>query len=217
MTPFRLKAAERQVLQLQEIFGFIAGAIGVYTAVPQALHIRKVGHGNGVSLTYWIVMLVVNASWFGYALIFNSPSIIFANGVGYITSGMVVATLLKRGWLAWPIMLTAGAIWCWLFMQLPIPVITVLLVALTFSRLPQLIRSVRSYRAGIETAVSMRSLYIGLTTMLLWEAYSFASGLQQLIITTTIGLSLTCLVIVLELLAKRKARRMRALAESEGN
>ena len=204
-------------MQLQEIFGFIAGGIGVYTAVPQALHIRKIGHGTGVSLGYWITMLVVNASWFGYALLVNSPSILFANGIGYITSGLVVAALLKREWLVWPVMLAAGAIWCWLFMMLPMAVITVVLVALTFSRLPQLIRSVRSYRAGIETAVSLRSLYIGLVTMLLWEAYSFASGLIQLVITTTVGLTLTLTVLVLEILGKRKAARLQAIAESEGN
>ena len=204
-------------MQLQEIFGFIAGGIGVYTAVPQALHIRKIGHGTGVSLGYWITMLVVNASWFGYALLVNSPSILFANGIGYITSGLVVAALLKREWLVWPVMLVAGAVWCWLFMMLPMSVITVVLVALTFSRLPQLIRSVRSYRAGIETAVSLRSLYIGLVTMLLWEAYSFASGLIQLVITTTVGLTLTLTVLVLEILGKRKAARLQAIAESEGN
>ncbi|MEN9737905.1 MAG: hypothetical protein RJA26_1138 [Actinomycetota bacterium] len=204
-------------MQLQEIFGFIAGGIGVYTAVPQALHIRKIGHGTGVSLGYWITMLVVNASWFGYALLVNSPSILFANGIGYITSGLVVAALLKREWLVWPVMLAAGSIWCWLFMMLPMAVITVVLVALTFSRLPQLIRSVRSYRAGIETAVSLRSLYIGLLTMLLWEAYSFASGLIQLVITTTVGLTLTLTVLVLEILGKRKAARLQAITESEGN
>ena len=204
-------------MQLQEIFGFIAGGIGVYTAVPQALHIRKIGHGTGVSLGYWITMLVVNASWFGYALLVNSPSILFANGIGYITSGLVVAALLKREWLVWPVMLVAGAVWCWLFMMLPMAVITVVLVALTFSRLPQLIRSVRSYRAGIETAVSLRSLYIGLVTMLLWEAYSFASGLIQLVITTTVGLTLTLTVLVLEILGKRKAARLQAITESEGN
>jgi uncharacterized protein with PQ loop repeat len=204
-------------MQLQEIFGFIAGGIGVYTAVPQALHIRKIGHGTGVSLGYWITMLVVNASWFGYALLVNSPSILFANGIGYITSGLVVAALLKREWLVWPVMLVAGAVWCWLFMMLPMAVITVVLVALTFSRLPQLIRSVRSYRAGIETAVSLRSLYIGLLTMLLWEAYSFASGLIQLVITTTVGLTLTLTVLVLEILGKRKAARLQAITESEGN
>jgi uncharacterized protein with PQ loop repeat len=114
-------------------------------------------------------------------------------------------------------MLAAGAIWCWLFMMLPMAVITVVLVALTFSRLPQLIRSVRSYRAGIETAVSLRSLYIGLLTMLLWEAYSFASGLIQLVITTTVGLTLTLTVLVLEILGKRKAARLQAITESEGN
>jgi len=204
-------------MHLQEIFGFIAGGIGIYTAVPQALHIRKIGHGNGVSLGFWITMLVVNASWFGYALLVNSPSIFFSNGIGYLTSGLVVAALLKREWLVWPVMLAGGVLWCWLFMMLPMAVIAVVLVALTFSRLPQLIRSVRSYRAGIETAVSLRSLYVGLLTMLLWEAYSFASGLVQLEITTTVALALTLAVLVLEILGKRKAARLQAISESEGN
>ena len=53
--------------------------------------------------------------------------------------------------------------------------------------------------------------------MLLWEAYSFASGLIQLVITTTVGLTLTLTVLVLEILGKRKAARLQAITESEGN
>ncbi|MEN9715071.1 MAG: hypothetical protein RJA35_538 [Actinomycetota bacterium] len=203
-------------MQPQEIFGFIAGAIGIYMAVPQALHIRKVGHGTGVSLGYWIILLFVNASWTAYALLVNSPSILFANGIGYLTSAMVVAALVKNNVIAWPVMLLAGAGWVWAFMKLPMSVIGVVLVVLTFSRIPQIIRSVRSYRAGISTAVSMRSQYIGLFTMLLWEGYSFASGLVQLVVTTTVGLTLTLTVLILELLGKRKAARLSAIELVDG-
>ena len=33
-----------------EVVGFIAGGIGIFFGLPQALRVRKLGHGRGVSL-----------------------------------------------------------------------------------------------------------------------------------------------------------------------
>ena len=192
-------------MQLQEFFGFAAGAIGVYMAVPQARHIRKLGHGEGVSLTYWSVLLLVGASWLSYGILINSPSLIVSNVLGFTTSAMVVTALVRRGWIAWPVIFALGAIWVLLFKLLPLGLITVLLVGMTFNRVPQIVRSVQNLRNGVASAVSMKSQYYLLSAMLLWEVYSFMSGHFSLVVTTTTGLTLTSAVIVLELVGRRKA------------
>ena len=204
-------------MQAQEIFGFVAGAIGVYMAVPQARNIRKLGHGEGVSLTYWAVLVMVNASWLGYGILLGSPSLIVSNVLGFTTSTMVVTALINKGWIAWPVIYGIGAVWVLAFKMLPIAVITVLLVAMTFNRLPQIYRSVQNLRAGVASAVSMRSQYYLFTAMILWEFYSFMSGHVSLVITTTTGLLLTSVVITLELAGRSKAARLQAIELVDGN
>lgn len=203
-------------MQPHEILGFIAGAIGVYMAVPQARQIRKLGHGEGVSLTYWAVLLFVSASWMGYGLLLGSPSIIVSNILGFTTTSLVVTALLRRGWWLWPALYLGGALWVWLFSLLPIAVITVVLVGMTFNRLPQIIRSIRNLRLGISTAVSLRSQFYLLTAMVLWEVYSVLANSASLVITTTTGLTLTLTVILLEIAVRRKADRVAAIEFVDG-
>lgn len=203
-------------MQPHEILGFVAGAIGVYMAVPQARQIRRLGHGQGVSLTYWLVLMLVNASWLGYGLLIQAPSLIVSNILGFTTSAMVVTALLNRGWIMWPVLYAVGGAWVWLFAMLPIAVITVALIAMTFNRLPQIFRSIRNLRLGVSTAVSLRSQYYLLTAMVLWEVYSVLSNQPSLVITTTTGLTLTLTVIVLEIAVRRKADRLAAIEFVDG-
>lgn len=189
-----------------EFFGYAAGAIGVYLAIPQARNIRRLGHGQGVSLTYWLVMLLVGASWLSYGILVDAPSIAVSNLLGFFTSALVVSALMRRGWILWPILIVAGATWVLLFKMLPLEVITVALVVGTFSRIPQIFRSIQNLRNGVASAVSMRSQYLGLATMLLWEGYSFLSGKMSLVITTTSGLTMVLIVISLELAGSTRAK-----------
>jgi len=46
-----------------EVVGFIAGGIGIFFGLPQALRVRKLGHGRGVSLISWTLQFAVAASW----------------------------------------------------------------------------------------------------------------------------------------------------------
>lgn len=188
-----------------EAFGFLGGALGVVVALPQALRIRKLGHGQGVSLTMWLITLVVNASWLGYGVLLQSPSLIISNIIGFATSSLVVAALLNRGWITWPAMYAAGALWLVLELQFSINVITGFLIVLTLYRLPQLIKSVQNLRRGLETAVSMKSLFVSLTALTCWMVYSVASGRPQLVLTTSSALAMTLAITTLEVLTARLA------------
>jgi uncharacterized protein with PQ loop repeat len=41
-----------------EVVGFIAGALGMFFGLPQALRVRRLGHGRGVSLISWLQELL---------------------------------------------------------------------------------------------------------------------------------------------------------------
>ena len=194
-----------------EVFGFLGGTLGVVVALPQALRIRQLGHGYGVSLVMWLITLLVNASWLGYGIMLQSPSLIISNIVGFFTSSLVVAALLRKGWLAWPVMYGAGALWLLLELQFSLNVITGFLILLTLYRLPQLIKSVKNLREGRETAVSMRSLFVSLTALACWMIYSLASGRPQLVLTTSTALAMTLAITTLEVITARLSSR-RAVA-----
>jgi uncharacterized protein with PQ loop repeat len=204
------------MMHIYEFFGYAAGAIGVYLAIPQARNIRRLGHGEGVSLSYWLIMLVMMSSWLSYGILIDSPSIILSNLLGFFTTAMVVSALLKRGWLFWPMVVVAGAAWVLIFKLIPLEIITVVLVVGTFSRIPQIIRSVQNLRRRVASAVSMRSQFMSLTAMLLWEGYSFLSGKESLVITTTSGLTMVSIVIVLELAGRARANRIQAIELVDG-
>lgn len=204
----QLAHAERNRMNwIGELFGFLGGALGVSQALPQAIRIRRLGHGYGVSLVMWLATLLVNASWLGYGLMLHSPSIIISNAVAFITSSLVVAALLNRGWLAWPVMFAAGGFWLFLELQVSFNVITGFLVALTLYRLPQLIKSVRNLRAGKPTAVSLPGLLVGLGAICSWMVYSVLSGKSQLILTTGTAMAMTLTIVTLELITLRIAKQ----------
>lgn len=202
-------------MHVYEFFGYAAGAIGVYLAIPQARNIRKLGHGDGVSRSYWFIMMLMMASWLAYGILIDSPSIIASNVLGFFTSSLVVSVLINRGWIFWPVAMVAGTAWVFLFKMLPLEIVTVVLVVGTFSRVPQIIRSIQNLRGGVASAVSMRSQFMSLAAMLLWECYSLLSGKESLVITTTSGLTLVLIVIALELAGRRRAQQL-APALSDG-
>lgn len=198
-----------------EVFGFLGGALGVVVALPQALRIRKLGHGQGVSLVMWLITLVVNASWLGYGIILQSPSLVISNIIGFATSSLVVAALLNRGWMTWPAMYLAGGLWLLLELQFSINAITAFLIALTLYRLPQLIKSVKNLRLGLESAVSMKSLFVSLSALTCWMIYSVASGRPQLVLTTSSALVMTLAITTLEIFTARLASKRAALIAVE--
>lgn len=197
-----------------EIFGFLGGALGVSQALPQAIRIRRLGHGYGVSLAMWIATLVVNASWLGYGLMLHSPSLIISNIIGFSTSSLVVGALLNKGWVAWPVMFAAGAAWLFLELQVSFEVLTGFLIVLTLYRLPQLIKSVRNLRAGRPTAVSLPGLLVGLSAIGSWMVYSVLSGKNQLILTTGSALLMTLAIVTLEVITGQLAKNRANIAAS---
>ena len=195
-----------------EIFGYIGGTLGVLMALPQALHIRRRGNGYGVSLTMWLLTLLVNASWLGYGIKLGSPSLVISNIVGFTTSAFVVSQLVNKGWWIWPAMYIIAAAWAGIEMSLPLEFTTVLLIALTFYRFPQILRSVKNLKAGKETSVSLRALFIGLGAISSWEVYSVLSGHPQLVLTTSIALTMTSTIVLLELVTLKLSKKKQVTA-----
>jgi hypothetical protein len=77
-----------------ELLGFIGGGIGMFYGLPQALRIRRLGHGIGVSLNTWLLTFGVSTSWAAWGFGANSPSALIMNICGALVNGSVVVAIM---------------------------------------------------------------------------------------------------------------------------
>lgn len=188
-----------------EVFGFIGGVLSTLQAWPQVRRVRALGHGRGVSIAAWLLTFTANGVWLGYGLRIDSPSLVMTNVVSGILSVLVIAALVEERYRPLLTLPVLAMVFVVIAQTLPEVVISVLLVAMTMSRLPQVRTSWVHYRAGLPSAVSMGTVALGIAGLLCWEAYSVLSGRPFLVLTTTLALSLAVAIAVLERAGERTA------------
>jgi uncharacterized protein with PQ loop repeat len=189
-----------------ELLGFIGGGIGMFYGVPQALRIRRLGHGTGVSLPTWLLTFGVSTSWAAWGFGANSPSALIMNICGALVNGSVVVAImpsLRKAIL--PLLSITVALW-FLVLTLPDPIVSVLLTALVFSLAPQVVTSFRSLRNGTISVVSMKALTVSMMSNIFWIAYGFVTKTYLIFLTSGIAMTMILIVMTLELLAQRKIR-----------
>ena len=190
----------------EELLGFIGGGIGMFYGLPQALRIRRLGHGTGVSLPTWLLTFSVSMSWAVWGFGAHSPSALIMNIGGALVNGSVAMAIMpnKRNGIFYLLAITA-ALW-YLILSLPDAIVSALLVALVFFLAPQVLKSFRSLRNGTSSAVSIRALVVALLSNIFWIAYAFAREIHLVFLTSGIAITMILIVMTLELLAQRKAR-----------
>lgn len=195
-----------QLVNPAELLGFIGGGIGMFYGLPQALRIRRLGHGMGVSLPTWLLTFSVSMSWAVWGFGAHSPSALIMNIGGALVNGSVAMAIMpnKRKGIFYLLAITA-ALW-FLILSLPDAIVSALLVALVFFLAPQVLKSFRSLRNGTSSAVSIRALAVALLSNIFWIAYAFAREIHLVFLTSGIAMTMILIVMTLELLAQRKAR-----------
>ena len=188
-----------------EFVGFAAGTLGMVQAYPQVRRVRSLGHGLGVSLAMWVLTIVVNAVWCGYGIRTGSPSVTITNIVAAALSGSVVVQLTGSGARTWLQLTVFASVITALAMVLPMGIVSSILVALTASRVPQLLQSYRNFRAGMSSAVSLGSLTVAVLSLLGWSVFAVLESRGLMIITASIGLAINIGIVALELAARRGA------------
>jgi uncharacterized protein with PQ loop repeat len=190
--------ARSRWMMVGEMFGFVGGSLSMMQALPQARRVRALGHGRGVSLTAWLFTLAANATWLGYGLRIGSPSLVLTNVVSAVLSSAVIVALVDKRAKPMLSLPTAAIAVVLLLLVLPEAVISIVMISLTMSRAPQVLASWRHYKAGAHSAVSMGTVSLSIAGLLCWEVFSFLSGRPLLIVTTTLALSLSVAIAVLE-------------------
>ncbi len=189
-----------------ELLGFIGGGIGMFYGLPQALRIRRLGHGAGVSLPSWLLTFSVSMSWAAWGFGAHSPSALIMNIGGALVNGSVVLAIMPSARKAILYLLTITAALWFLILTLPDAIVSALLIALVFFLAPQVIKSLRSLRNGTSSAVSIRALAVALLSNIFWIAYAFATKIYLVVLTSGIAMTMILIVMTLELMAQRRMR-----------
>jgi uncharacterized protein with PQ loop repeat len=183
---------------LGEISGFIGGAIGVATGVPQSLRVRKLGHTDGLALSPWILMCFQFAAWTAFGLSHDSLAIWFFNALTFVTTALVVIAIRGNRFSTYLLLVAIASVTGVFVFFGPEALINVVMVALTASRVPQLIRSWINRKRTKPTAVSISSLLVSLTSMLFWLGFAFLTENSLVIVTTFVAIGVTLATALLE-------------------
>lgn len=83
-------------LDLTEALGLVAGAIGSFAFLPQAVKIIRQASAKDVSATSYAMVATGASLWFVYGLLRGSPSIMLWNVVAGLIAAAVLVLKLRR-------------------------------------------------------------------------------------------------------------------------
>jgi uncharacterized protein with PQ loop repeat len=186
-----------------EIFGFIGGALGIFFGLPQALRIRRLGHGRGLSLISWLLQLGVATSWATYGFDKNSPSLLATNMAAALINASVVWVILQNRLRSILTITTLVVGVAGLVLTLPESIASVLLISLVFAQSPQVFKSFKNIKIGKESAVSVVAMSVSALSGIFWIIYAVNIADSLLVLCNAIVLLNNILIIVLEIIGKR--------------
>ena len=186
-----------------EILGFIGGALGIFFGLPQALRIRRLGHGRGLSLISWLLQLGVATSWATYGFDKNSPSLLATNMAAALINASVVWVILDNRLRSILTITTLVVAVAGLVLMLPASIASVLLISLVFAQSPQVFKSYKNIKIGKESAVSVVAMSVSALSGIFWIIYAVGISDPLLVLCNAIVLLNNILIIILEIVGKR--------------
>lgn len=194
---------------LIEALGFLGGVIGTIQAFPQAMRIRKLGHGFGVSIISWSMMYARSVAWLGYSIATLLTPLILSNFIAAVAGAMVVVALMKSKPANWALLIGGGLALVAAFALLPADITNpVLLFVTLFVRVPQLAKTWQTRNSGKVSAISISSLALSLISLACWLVYFVVREQHFLVLTTSIALIFTLLISGIEYYAMRKNKTL---------
>ena len=191
-----------------EVVGFIAGALGMFFGLPQALRVRRLGHGRGVSLISWLLQFGVATSWATYGFDVKSPSVLLTNVGAGIVNATVIWAIIQNRLKSIVILTSYVAVLATLVLVLPSVLVSALLIALVFAQSPQVYKSYKNLEGGKDSAVSVVALSVSSFSIFLWFIYAIMIADTLIKVSTTISFSTNIAIIVLELIGKRRRGKL---------
>ena len=187
-----------------ELVGFIAGALGMFFGLPQALRVRRLGHGRGVSLISWLLQFGVAISWGAYGLDIKSPSVLLTNLGAALINASVIVAIMRNNLKSISTLLAYTGVLTALVLLLPSFLVSTLLISLVFAQSPQILKSYKNISGGKDSAVSITALSVSSFSIALWFIYAVMVSDLLIKVSTIISFTSMISIIALELIGKRK-------------
>jgi uncharacterized protein with PQ loop repeat len=187
-----------------EAVGFIAGSLGIFFGLPQALRVRKLGHGRGVSLISWLLQYGVSISWATYGFAHKSPSVLLTNVSAASVTASVILAIYRNNKKAIPVLIVIPILLSTFILTLPTAVVSILLFAFVFAQSPQVIKSFKNISLGNDSAVSIPAISVSWASVLLWAVYGYMKQDIFFIVCSMGTFTINTAIISLELIGKRK-------------
>jgi uncharacterized protein with PQ loop repeat len=187
-----------------ELVGFIAVALGMFFGLPQALRVRRLGHGRGVSLISWMLQFGVATSWAAYGLDIKSPSVLLTNvGAGLINASVIMA-VMRNNVKSLSLLVTYASVLTALVLVLPSFLVSALLISLLCAQGPQIVKSYKNISVGKDSAVSTAALSVSSFSIFLWFIYAVMVSDSLIMVSTVISFTSMISIIILESIGKRR-------------
>ena len=187
-----------------EVVGFIAGGLGMFFGLPQALRVRRLGHGRGVSLISWLLLFGTSTCWGAYGLDIKSPSVLLTNIGAALVNASVIMAIMKNNLKSIALLSVYASALSALILNLPSAVVSTILILVVFAQTPQIVKSYKNLHAGADTAVSISGLSVSSFSIALWFVYALLADVSLILLSASIAVSLNLSVIILELIGKRR-------------
>jgi uncharacterized protein with PQ loop repeat len=187
-----------------EVVGFIAGGLGMFFGLPQALRVRRLGHGRGVSLISWLLLFGTSTCWVAYGFDIKSPSVLLTNIGAALVNASVIMAIMKNNLKSIALLSVYASALSALILNLPSAVVSTILILVVFAQTPQIVKSYKNLHAGADTAVSISGLSVSSLSIALWFVYALLADVSLILLSASIAVSLYLSVIILEQIGKRR-------------
>jgi uncharacterized protein with PQ loop repeat len=147
------------------------------------------------------------AAWVGFGLKTASPAIWVTNALTFVTTSMVVFAIRGKVVSTSGLLLAIAAGASAFVFFGPEVLTNAVLVALTGSRIPQLIKTWLNRKSAVVTAVSVPALTIAMASISFWMAYAILRENVLVIATSCVAISVSLATAVLETRISRHASK----------
>jgi uncharacterized protein with PQ loop repeat len=186
-------------------FGYLGAALGVVMVVPQIVRIVRHPRLAGVSVVTWSVTVVTCLLWLSYGARTGQLPQIPGNVLliaGAVTIVLIVPSARSRTWRA-IVLGSVTAVAVGVSFALPAHDGGYLAFSIgLFASLPQLADTVRTWRMGATSAVSVSSWSLKIASQTAWLLYGIGVSDRPVLISACVTLSTATLLVFLEMNAR---------------
>lgn len=198
-----------------EALGITAAILDLSMSLPQTYKIWKNKNTDGVSLFTWLVLYITSVAWGIYAyqqhIIATVGFFIAAIFIGALLLPTIFINRKTSKIKTWSIIIGIPILLIPFIYYAPALLITIFLLSLTFNRIPQIVKSYKTFKNVQHSNVSLTAWMLGLAANLCWLIYGILKPDINIILIPLMPILYDITILVFELLGNRRYNKQEKL------